>query len=215
VLDRTPERLRRQVAEHPADSANWWTALPSDHFHVFAFEKGQVLDDFVVENDPIDIKHGVLKTALMQTLGVRDAGDDPFNARMKTFLQLGLFGPIGIQRERRNYGYSLASALRWAVAMTLQRAYVRPARWSSSSTGTIGTSRRCSINSAPATDRRYASGSISRRYSRSATSSVQRAAGRVAERPARSTSMASCTRLSTSPPRRPSSRSTCANSATS
>lgn len=126
VLHRTRERLRAQAAANPADTGSWWTALPSGHLHVFAFENGRVLDDFVVENDPIGIKHGMLKTALMRTLGVRDEGEGPFNARMKTFLQLGLFGPVGIQRERRNYGYSLTSALKWAVAMTLQRAYVPP-----------------------------------------------------------------------------------------
>lgn len=126
VLERTRERLRLQAAEDPQSSGDWWTPLPSGHLHVFAFEKGQVLDDFVVENDPVAIKHGVLKTALMRTLGVRDEGEQPFNARMRTFQQLGLFGPVGMQRERRNYGYSLTSALKWAIAMTLQRAYVPP-----------------------------------------------------------------------------------------
>jgi len=126
LVERTRERLRRHAAEILDGYGSWWTALPSGHWHVFSFENGQVLDDFVVENDPVAIKHGALKTALMRTLGVRDEGEGPFNARMKTFLQLGLFGPIGIQRERRNYGYSLTSALKWAVAMTLQRAYVPP-----------------------------------------------------------------------------------------
>lgn len=126
VLDRTRDRLRRLMADNPAASESWWTPLPSGHLHVFAFERGAVLDDFVVENEPIGIKHGVLKNALMRTLGVRDEGEDAFNSRMRTFLQLGLFGPVGIQRERRNYGYSLTSALKWAIAMTLQRAYVPP-----------------------------------------------------------------------------------------
>ena len=126
VLDRTRDRLRREAAEHPEASGDWWTPLPSGHLHVFAFENGRVLDDFVVQNEPVAIKHGVVKTALMRTLGVRDEGEQPFNARMRTFLQLGLFGPVGIQRERRNYGYSLTSALKWAIAMTLQRAYVPP-----------------------------------------------------------------------------------------
>ena len=126
VLNHTRERLRREAAEHPDSSGDWWTPLPCGHLHVFATEKGRVLDDFVVENDPVAIKHGIVKTALMRTLGVRDEGEQPFNARMRTFLQLGLFGPVGIQRERRNYGYSLTSALKWVIAMTLQRAYVPP-----------------------------------------------------------------------------------------
>lgn len=126
VLDRTRDRLRRLMADNPDASENWWTPLPSGHLHVFAFDKGEVLDDFVVENEPIGIKHGILKAALMRTLGVREEGEAPFNSRMRSLLHLGLFGPVGIQRERRNYGYSLTSALKWAIAMTLQRAYVPP-----------------------------------------------------------------------------------------
>lgn len=126
ILERTRQQLRLVAAGNPEASGDWWTPLPSGHLHVFAFDKGRVVDDFVVENDPVAIKHGVLKTALMRTLGVRDEGEQPFNGRMRTFLQLGLFGPVGIQRERRNYGYSLTSALKWAIAMTLQRAYVPP-----------------------------------------------------------------------------------------
>ena len=126
LLKQTRERLRRHAAATQDGWGDWWTALPSGHWHVFAVEDGRVLDDFVVEDEPVAIKHGALKTALMRTLGVRDEGEGPFNARMKTFLLLGLFGPIGIQRERRNYGYSLTSTLKWAVAMSLQRAYVPP-----------------------------------------------------------------------------------------
>lgn len=69
LLERTRERLRRQVADHPESSAHWWTELPTGHWHVFAWERGKVLDDFVVENSPIGIKHGILKAALMRTLG--------------------------------------------------------------------------------------------------------------------------------------------------
>ncbi|GEM71359.1 hypothetical protein SAQ01S_11250 [Sphingomonas aquatilis NBRC 16722] len=125
-LETTRERLRRQVAEDPDSVGDRWTALPSGHLHVFAWERGKILDDFVVENDPVGIKHGTLKAALMQTLGIRAEGEGPFNSRMRTFLQLGLFGPVGVQRDRRNYGYALSSALKWAIAMTLQRAYVPP-----------------------------------------------------------------------------------------
>ena len=49
VLERTRERLREQAAQNPDSSASWWTALPSGHWHVFSFENGRVLADFVVE----------------------------------------------------------------------------------------------------------------------------------------------------------------------